>query len=43
MRRRLIHAYEQVDWDLGWKAANDRAPSLIPTWNGILAELESQK
>ena len=41
MRDRLIHAYDDVDHALLWKAVTENVPSLLSTVRQILADLDS--
>jgi uncharacterized protein with HEPN domain len=40
MRHRLVHGYEQVDYDIVWEAVEVDLPALIETLEMILASFE---
>ena len=41
MRDRVSHGYDTVDYDVLWKAAQERVPGLLATVGQMLRDLES--
>ena len=39
LRNRLIHGYDQVDYDIVWKVLSEDIPKLKPQLDAMLAEL----
>jgi len=38
-RHRLVHDYDQINYDIVWDTANSSLPALVPTLERMLAEL----
>ncbi|MDE2058711.1 MAG: DUF86 domain-containing protein [candidate division NC10 bacterium] len=36
MRNRIVHGYEQIDWEIVWKAVQEELPPLVPLFEKIL-------
>jgi uncharacterized protein with HEPN domain len=39
IRHKLVHNYDEIDYDVVWGTANDDLPALIPVLERMLAEL----
>jgi uncharacterized protein with HEPN domain len=40
MRNRIIHGYDEVNWDIVWQVATEHVPSLIDLFSDILDALD---
>lgn len=36
MRNRIVHGYEQIDWEIVWKAVQEELPPLVPLFEKML-------
>lgn len=36
MRNRIVHGYEQIDWEIVWKAVQEELPPLVPLLEKML-------
>ena len=40
MRNRIIHGYDEVNWEIVWQVATEHVPALIAQLSNILAALD---
>lgn len=36
MRNRIVHGYDEIDWDIVWRVAADELPKLRPTLEALI-------
>jgi len=43
MRNRIVHGYDEIDWDLVWQVAVDEVPELIGLLSPLLPPEEDER